>query len=793
VTAADPWGLRLKSGKRLVLAEQRGGGAGPTGALGFRSLGTWHHARRIEASARRGRALVLRLGTDDPAHDLAVRISPGREGVIRLTAALRGDPTGVDAMGIAFRARKGERYLGFGERSDAVDQRGRVVENYTGEGAYQVEERPFVPDLFVPRWGIRTRDDATYFPMPWLLSTRGYGVLLDNPHTSYFRLGTETPGAWSVEAVGAPPDSAQALSAPPVTQLSLRFFAGPRPAGVLRRLTAAIGRQPAPAPWFLGPWFQRTGDDELADARLLRREDAPVSVYQTYLHYLPCGDQQGSEAEQPVRTAAMHALGYAVTTYFNPMICVNYSPAYGDAAAAGALTENLAGQPYVYKYLEFAVSQFDFATAAGRERYAALLAEAEGHGYDGWMEDFGEYTPLDSRSGNGELGYTMHNVYPRRYHCAAWEWSQGIGRPLARYVRSGWTGSARCSPIVWNGDPTTDWGYDGLRSAVQNGLSMGLSGVGIWGSDVGGFFALGTRNLTPELLTRWVQFGALSPVMRTQANGFALPAKERPQVTDPDQLANWRRYTRLHTQLFPYLRAAASAYRRTGMPIMRHLALSFPGQARAAGQETAYMFGPDLLAAPVLEPGSRERSLHLPRGLWIDFWRSVAYRASDGQLVLRAAGGVKGGRRVTLRARLPEIPLLARAGAMIPLLDPAVDTLSPYTRKGDGITGLGETDRLQLLAFPRGRSGGRFLTDGRLRSQETPQGWRLTISEKGGHRWRIQAALGGLRRPFRACAVTLNGRRLPREAWSVDRSPLLLDASFAARGRTVLEAERCGA
>ena len=257
----------------------------------------------------------------------------------------------------------------------------------------------------------------------------------------------------------------------------LRFFAGPRPADVVRRLTRSIGRQPPPEPWYLGPWFQRTGEDEVADARALRRADAPVSVYQTYLHYLPCGDQQGIEAEQPARTARLHGLGYAVTTYFNPMICVDYSPAYEQAEAAGALTETMAGIA-----LRLPLQRVRRVPVrlqlAGRPQplHGACWRRRCGDGYDGWMEDFGEYTPLDSRSADGTLGYEMHNRYPRLYHCAAWDWARRQRKPLLRFIRSGWTGAARCAPVVWNGDPTTDWGFDGLRSAVQNALSAGSRG-----------------------------------------------------------------------------------------------------------------------------------------------------------------------------------------------------------------------------------------------------------------------------------------------------------------------------
>ena len=158
----------------------------------------------------------------------------------------------------------------------------------------------------------------------------------------------------------------------------------------------------------------------------------------------------------------------------------------------------------------------------------------------------------------------MHNLYPVQYHCAAQAFARRTPRPLGRFIRSGFTGVAPCAQIVWGGDPTVGWGFDGLESAVTNGVTMGLSGISTWGSDIGGFFAFFDRSLTPELLKRWVQFGAVSGVMRTQASGIAVPPKPRPQVWDDDQLPHWRRYAKLRTQLYPYLVAAHAEYRAHG-------------------------------------------------------------------------------------------------------------------------------------------------------------------------------------------------------------------------------------
>ena len=727
-----------------------------------------------------------------------MRLEPAGEGVIALDARVTGSAAGVEAVGIGFQARAGERYLGFGERSNAVDQTGQVVENYVSDGPYQQVEYPFI-GLIAPPWGLREgRVDATYYPVPWLLSSAGYGVLVDNEETSLFRLRSESAEAWSLEVVKAPEGEPGAELAAPPDRLRLRFFAGPKPAGALRRFTRETGRQPEPAaPWALGTWYQ-ADDEEISEVEMLQKRDAPLSVLQTYVHYLPCGDQIGNTAAQRERTARAHAAGIAITTYFNPMVCTDYPEAYGPAAAAGALTADRFGNPYVYRYgadadQVFFVSQYDFFTQAGEDEYARVLGEAVGDGYDGWMEDFGEYTPLDSVSAGGIDGTRAHNPYATEYHCGAHQATKDAGRPIVRYQRSGWTGAAPCAQVVWGGDPTTSFGFDGLRSAVTQALSIGTSGVTRWGSDIGGFFALGANRLTPELLTRWVQLGAVSATMRTQANGVALPSKPRPQVIDPDQIDNWRRYTKLHTQLYPYMAAAEHRYQRGGLPLMRHLALAYPTDAEAVGREDEFLFGPDLLAAPVLEAGARERQIYLPRGRWVDLWRSASYREGSGGVSLGKARLLRGRRSATLPAPLEELPLLARAGAVLPLLPPSVDTLADYGKGVKGLVTLDDKRRsLRLLAFPRGRSKASAYAGERIRSRERKRAWSLFVRGKLRRKYRLEASMATLRHPFVPCGVELAGTALAPKRWSYDRKARVLRARFSGkRVRLSVEGGRC--
>jgi alpha-glucosidase (family GH31 glycosyl hydrolase) len=631
----------------------------------------------------------------------------------------------------------------------------------------------------LPDWGTRSRQDSTYFPIPWLLSSRGYGVLIDNDEMSYHRVGSESAGAWSMEVE--------------TTELRFRVFGGPTPVEALGRYTEAVGRQPDDyAPWFFGPWLQAESDDQIEEAQLA---DVPTSLNATYLHYLPCGSQQGREEEQEIKTAANHDMGVAIHTYFNPMICVSYEPAFSESEAQGALLKDGDDQTYIYDYCSnlgscFEVSQFDFAAENGVSAYKALTDEAISHGYDGWMEDFGEYTPLDAVSADGATGTEFHNRYVRDYHCGAYEATRDAGRPLARFTRSGWTGSPACSPVVWGGDPTTGWDFDGLRSSIYQALSMGASGVGIWGSDIGGFFSLLSRQLTDEMFDRWIAFGGLSVVMRSEKNGVQVPEYDRPQPWDEDHRPVWRLYSKLHTQLYPYIQAAAEHYYATGTPVMRHHVLTHPDDAEATGRDDQYMFGPDILVAPVYAEGATERELYLPEGKWIEWWRSVSYGEEGGTFTLGAAVLHDGLRVLTVAAPIREIPVFVQAGAVIPMLAPDVFTLAEY---GDdpGIVHASDRDHLlHVLAFPRGETAGKLYADDTWTSMEADGAWSLVVNNNRERTIHLEASMSTLAETFDVCGVTLDGASLPEEDWSYDEATGVLDATYTTTSGT-LEVTGC--
>ena len=740
-----------------------------------------HDAIALQTAAGRVRADhvvavhhgVVELGTTDPALTATVRVSPDGDGVFAVRVTGKGD--GITAVSVDLRAPRSERYLGLGERSDRVDHRGRRVQNRVMDGPY-TPGQTFLVTGVVPAPGLGSRSDSTYFPVPWLLSTSGYGVLVNNDEDSWFELATRNHPGVNRLSVRA-------------NRLDLQVFDGPTPARALARMTRKIGRQPAPSsPQVFGAWYQARSDinAEIADQRA---HGIPISVAQTYLHYFPCGQQVPDR--EIAGTKALHAQGVAVTTYINPMVCTSYKDIYDKGIATGAFTRNPGGSTLVYPYStasHFEVSQFDFSREPGQDLFQSVLQQTVDHGYDGWMEDFGEYTPNDAVSADGTPGPAMHNRYVEQYHAAAREFEAQAPRPLLRFQRSGWTGAIKESSIVWGGDPTTDWGFDGLTSSVTQGLTMGTSGVSLWGPDIGGFMTLpGDAAQTPELLTRWIEYGAFTGVMRLQSGGIAIGVPAKPQVSDRNIAPVWKRYTRLRTMLYPYIAGSQDAYERSGLPLMRQLALVHPNDPKAVRTSDEYLFGRDLLVAPVTGPGVSKRKVYLPKGRWIEL--AHAWDLDDsGSFDLRRARVIKGKQTVTANAPLGTIPLFLRAGAVVPMLPKSVNTLSDY---GDHVVHLTDrADRRTLLAAPSmGRSHGTLGPDESLTSSVTRGSWTLRISAGQARTYDVRATLAGLGADWKPCKVEARGRRVPFK-YHAGRQVLRFSADVAAAGRVQVKACR---
>ncbi len=290
--------------------------------------------------------------------------------------------------------------------------------------------------------------------------------------------------------------------------------------------------------------------------------------------------------------------------------------------------------------------------------YWKLHAPLEKLGVNGWWPDEGENLSPESR---------LARI--RMY----WQGPQ-MERPDVRpYTlnRAGYAGMQRYGGWLWSGDLNSTWRT--LTNQVPVGINTGLTGVPYWGTDIGGFFS--TKELTGELFVRWFQFGAFCSIFRAHGRPSATrypwswntgnmgepelsPEADGSAPPDPQELHNpaiepiCKKYLELRYRLMPYIYSAAEETHETGLPMMRALWLYYSDDAQAARRGDEFLWGRDMLVAPVTEKGAVNRSLYIPRGTWYDFWTNEK---------------VEGGKQMTRTVDLATTPLYIRAGAIVPM------------------------------------------------------------------------------------------------------------------------------
>lgn len=290
--------------------------------------------------------------------------------------------------------------------------------------------------------------------------------------------------------------------------------------------------------------------------------------------------------------------------------------------------------------------------------YWPIHREVFEQGVDGWWPDQGDGLDAESRLARIRMYYEGLQLY------------RPGERPFALH-RNGYAGMARYAPFLWSGDVYSTW--ETLRTHVSVAINTGLSGIPYWGTDIGGFVP--TPEYTGELHVRWFQFGAFCPLFRAHGRtwhlrlpwGWNTGELGHDEISsyragagnpDPSELHNaevepiCKKYLELRYRLMPYLYTAVRDTHETGLPIMRALWLHYPDDLLAAARGDEYLWGRDVLVAPVVEPRTLLRPLYLPRGLWYDFWTEER---------------VHGGREITRTVDLETTPLYVRAGAILPM------------------------------------------------------------------------------------------------------------------------------
>lgn len=499
--------------------------------------------------------------------------------------------------------------FGLGEGGPQFDRRGQAYSMKHGEG---------VPDM---------RTDGARMPIPWLVGADGWALFFHAP------LGTfDLTGGMGVFHRNA--------DAPP---LPLDFFlvAGEEPRQILAEYALITGFPHMPPLWALG--YQQSHrtlasrEEVMAELGTFRQKHLPCDVM-IYLGtgFCPSGWNLGHGSydfnprvfpDPATMIDQMHRQDFRIVLHEDKPPKQLHGRA-GDQGAAASDPEDAAN------YWQKHVKVFDL-------------------GVDGWWADEGDWL--------SDISCLVRN---RMY----WEGAQ-LARPNVRpYTlnRNGYAGIQRYG-WLWSGDIKSTW--QTLREQIAVGLNTGLSGVPYWGTDTGGFAP--TPELTGELYVRWFEFSAFCPLFRSHGRTWKLRLPwgwdtgsygpvESPEASLPP-LADLhdarvepicRKYLDLRYRLLPYLYTAVREAHDTGMPIMRALWMHDPKDTQAIDKSDQYLFGKDLLIAPVVEQGAKSRMVYLPRGTWHDFWTEKK---------------MTGGKDVVRPIDLETMPIYVRAGTILPL------------------------------------------------------------------------------------------------------------------------------
>lgn len=566
--------------------------------------------------AAQGEAAVVLTSADGTA-----RIAAALDGARLTLSALSGhDRTTIDLT-----LAPDDILWGGGEQMSHLVLNGRNFPIWTSEPGVGREPGTRITDLASADGSFAGGDYwTTNCPEPTVLCSGGWALSLAN--SEYVELDAREAGrlrihVWSGEVV-------------------IDLFEG-APADLVCQLGARFGPRHALPDWALGGAIVGLKQGEASFDRLEKLIEAGaavaglwcedwVGIRETSFGRRLFWDWQWNPArypDLPKRIAALKARGIRFLGYVNPYLAVD-GQLFPEAAARGFLALRLeADEPYRVDFGEFEAGVVDFTSPAAADWFAedVIGKRMLDFGLDGWMADFGEYLPTDLRLHAGDP-MCEHNRWPLRWaevnaRAVASRNMGGRGRTgeVLWFMRAGHTGVQAHCPLLWAGDQSVDFSrHDGIGTVITAALSAGLVGNAFSHSDVGGYTSLFGNVRTEELILRWYELGAFSPVLRTHEGNR--PDDNLQIDSRPALIEGFVRWSRVHAALAPYVRHLVTEAQATGLPAQRALFLHHSEDRESLTIQDQYLYGADLLVAPVIEEGAAARRVYLPAGAWRHLW-----------------------------------------------------------------------------------------------------------------------------------------------------------------------------
>jgi alpha-D-xyloside xylohydrolase len=533
--------------------------------------------------------------------------------------AIVQDPAGRHHLSAQLSLGVGENVYGLGERFTSFIKNGQSIDVWNADGG--------------------TSSEQAYKNIPFYLTNAGYGVFIN--HTGNVSLEVASEAVQKVQVSAETQD------------LEYLVIYGPTPKEILSKYTALTGRPPLLPEWSYGLWLSTsfvTNYDEATVTSFIdemKARQIPVSVFHFDCFWMR--EFQWCDFQWDPRTfpdpagmlARLKADGLRISLWINPYIA-QASPLFAEAKALGYLLRRndgpggTAGSVWQWDLWQAGNAIVDFTNPGAREWFQSKLRPLLEMGVDCFKTDFGERIPTDVVYFDGSNPEQMHNLYTQLYNQTVFDLLREHDPENAIVFARSATVGGQTMPVHWGGDNTSS--FESMAESLRGGLSLGLSGFGYWSHDIGGF----EGNPDPAVFKRWLAFGLLSSHSRLHGN----ESVRVPWVFDQEAVDVTRKFVELKQKLMPYILRASQDANQNGTPMMRAMLLEFPEDRTSWFLDQQYMFGPDLLVAPVFNAHGKVQ-FYLPAGEWANYW--------TGEVLA-------GGRWITETHGFDSLPLYVRAG-----------------------------------------------------------------------------------------------------------------------------------
>lgn len=527
-----------------------------------------------------------------------------------------------------------EKFYGLGEKTGHLNKKGYEYTMWnTDDASPHVESHK-----------------TLYKSIPFFITLRennAFGIFFDNTFKTYFDMGKENSNYYYFGADDG--------------NLDYYFIAGPEFNKVVTRYTDLTGKTPLPQMWTLGYQQSRYTYDSkkrlMEIANNFRAMDIPCDVLHLDIDYMDnfkvfTWDKNKFPNPKEI-TNDLSNNGFKVVTIIDPGVkkAKGYS-VYDEGMENKFFATDKDGVTYINKVWPGDSAFPDFSDNSVRNWWADKQSLMIDSGVSGIWNDMNEPASFNGplpddvqfkNEGRETDHREVHNVYGHLMSKATFEGIKKYTnkRPFV-ITRACYSGSQKYS-TVWTGDNQSSWEH--LRMAVPMLLNLGISGMAFSGTDVGGFIS----DCTAELLSRWVQLGCFSPLFRNHS--AVVTRDQEPWAFDEETLKIYRKYVKLRYKFIPYLYDLMKQCESTGLPPMRPLVLHYTNDKNVHELNDEFLFGENILVAPIVEQGKNFRALYLPKGNWIDYWTGE---------------NIKGQQHIIKNAKLDTCPIYIKEGSIIP-------------------------------------------------------------------------------------------------------------------------------